>query len=166
MEKAWFYKRFFFELVKRWNVNKNYLYALYEVDRNNVAINFHGIWSNLDSLTTFIFSLSLWISKRLTLAKMWGFCSLPIPPSPGFYMSEFETKNYTWILDIVQNHFELWQVSLSEFLSAKFFNTTKPKIAQGTNSINTSKLCTTHSLKENGISNNLTNFFINSLKDQ
>ena len=49
MEKAWFYKRFFFEAVmfmvkdKRKynkNLNKNWFYTLYEVDRTNVTSSF------------------------------------------------------------------------------------------------------------------------------
>ena len=56
MEKAWFYKRFFFEAVmfmvkdKRKynkNLNKNWFYTLYEVDRTNVTSSFWGIWTGL-----------------------------------------------------------------------------------------------------------------------
>ena len=46
-------------------------------------------------------------------------------------LEQFGTENYTWKLDIVQNLWELWQFSLSDFLGSKCFNTPGPKYGPG-----------------------------------
>ena len=42
-----------------------------------------------------------------------------------------KTKKYTWKLDIVQNLCEFWRFFLSDFLSPKCPNTTRPKCVPG-----------------------------------
>ena len=52
-------------------------------------------------------------------------------------------KNCTWIVLIIQNHYEFWQFFLSNFLISKCVNNPNQKISQGTKYVKTPKLYTT-----------------------
>ena len=72
------------KLYKIYNVNKNYFYALQEVDKINITSSFWGICTSFYFCCYFFFSLTLSIGKWFTLGKIWGrggggYSSTPLP---------------------------------------------------------------------------------------
>ena len=82
MEKEWFYERLFFKVVtvivkdKKCSIKRKISikisYDYIKWTKVMFTSSFRGISNGLYLCATFFFSLSLSISKRLTLAKIWG----------------------------------------------------------------------------------------------